>query len=987
MQKLINQLKDICETHLLDEKILIVPSNSVGRQILQALTKDGQGFMNLKAVTLKELAKNLCENRFYEAKLEYIDSVVSLQFLINKIKELLLNNKLNYFNKIEVNSTLCTSLLNSLLEIRMAGLESSALDENSFVSDSKGQDIKLMLSCYEAMLKENNYIDSAKQYKTSVEILDSNLSGSREKLYYVVPDLELTYLEMSFLEKLTKGHYTKLHLSNNLEVGKEFNLLKAYGESNEVNQVFQSIKKMGVALDTIAVFYTDTNTYTQLFYDGSCQYGIPITFGDGINIKNSTSGRLFSNLISWIKQGFLASSLYDIFLSGDFKVVSDESISIGYLVNQLKDMGIGWGRTRYLLCLDNAIKLCEDKVHTCVENYKDHYEKKHIKLQALRKLIDSILEAIPEQTEEGLIDFKKLIIGLGKLIDEYSNIKSEIDGEGKKSILDILKLSTVNCEPLVNQKDAIEFLEDIISGLRVKVANPKNGFLHICSYRSGTYIHRSSNFLVGVDSGKFPGSGLEDPIVLDTERTKLSPYLSLKCDEINRNNEYMNRLISSLSGKVFISYSSFDTTSNRAQYPSFMMLKVYRFLEKDNSLDYSSLSSSFTNEASFAITSPEEALDEAQWWLSRAALNNGKLKMDSLVAYYKDLGKGITARANRETDKFTAFDGKLSALSGDFNPKINSNMSMSTSQLEMIGKCPYEYFLKYILNIKVPEEYEYDASVWLDPAQRGSLLHSVFENFYKRLKDNHERPSLVKHADLINSIGEEFIDIYKMEIIPPSEIVFQQERSEILQCCRVFLISEEEENSKAAPCYFELSFGREDDNDEIGVIDKVEISLKNNSKIYIKGIIDRVDKEAEGLYRIIDYKTGSSYNYDNADVFKEGRQLQHALYSVALEQILRDKAICISPRVIEAGYIFPTLKGKGGRYMRNQENRDEFYEILDMLLVHLEKGSFHMTNNLADCRYCDYKDICEREALERYIGDKIADIDESINDKGGEIDG
>jgi ATP-dependent helicase/nuclease subunit B len=986
MKNLTNQLRDICSSHILEEKILIVPSNSVGRQILQAITKDDVCFINLKAITLNELAYELCKNRFYEKNTEYLENVVSLQFIMNKVEELLSGEKLHYFDKMQVNSKICSTILSSIMEIRMAGINSYDLDEDSFVSKSKGQDIKKILAGYEEILKENNYFDNAMLYKSSLEILNKNTTECLEKLYYVVPNLELQFLEMSFLEKLTKGHCAELQLTKDVNGGKNFSLSKAYGESNEVHHIFKSIKNMGVPLDDMAVFYTDTNTYTQLLYDVSIGYEIPITFGDGINIKNSTSGRLFFKLTNWVRQGFFASCLYDIFLSGDFKI-EDENITIGYLAKLLKNVGIGWGRNRYLISIDNEIEKNKQKITNCEVGYKDYYEKKQLNLQLLRNLIKTILAYIPEEDEEGTINFKNLTNGIASIIYEYSKNKNEIDLEAKKTIIDILKLCGTNCEPLINQNDAIEFLEDSISGLRVHVSNPKSGHIHICSYTGGVYVHRKTNFLMGMDAGKFPGSGLEDPIVLDAERKKLSPYLPLREEEINNKSEKMNRLLSSISGDIFVSYSCFDTTSNRTQYPSFIMLKLYRLLENNNSLDYSSLSNSFINRVSFATANPEESLDEAQWWLSSAIKNNSKIKVSSISEFYSGLTKGINAMTNRESEKFTEFDGKLNEYSGEFNPKNNENMIMSTSQLETLGKCPYGYFLKYILNIKVPDEVGYDASIWLDPATRGSLLHSVFEKFYKKLKDKNEKPCLDKHELLLNSIAEELLDNYKKEVVPVSEIVYEQEKNEILQSCRFFLVSEEEKNDKAEPCYFELSFGKEDKNDEIGVIDKAQILLKDDSKIYLRGIIDRVDKVSEGKYRIIDYKTGSSYNYDSVDVFKGGRQLQHALYSVALEQILRDQGICDFPEVIEAGYIFPTLKGKGQRYMRNQQNRVEFYNILNNVLMHLEKASFHMTNDMGDCTYCDFKDICERVNLEGFIDLKINDIEGNIYGKGCEIDG
>lgn len=169
-------------------------------------------------------------------------------------------------------------------------------------------------------------------------------------------------------------------------------------------------------------------------------------------------------------------------------------------------------------------------------------------------------------------------------------------------------------------------------------------------------------------------------------------------------------------------------------------------------------------------------LDEAQWWLSSAFKNKGKLKVSSIIDFYKDLAMGVMAAANRESGKFTEFDGKLSEFRAEFNFRNNTEMIMSASQLETLGKCPYEYFLKYILKIKVPDEVQVDAGVWLDPAARGSLLHSVFEKFYRVLKNKKEKPSFAQHESLINSITEKIIAEYRMEMVPPSEIVFQQEK-------------------------------------------------------------------------------------------------------------------------------------------------------------------------------------------------------------------
>jgi hypothetical protein len=52
-------LSDICNTHRLREKILIVPSFSQGHQITESLVKNGHSYINLRIKTLSSLAHEI----------------------------------------------------------------------------------------------------------------------------------------------------------------------------------------------------------------------------------------------------------------------------------------------------------------------------------------------------------------------------------------------------------------------------------------------------------------------------------------------------------------------------------------------------------------------------------------------------------------------------------------------------------------------------------------------------------------------------------------------------------------------------------------------------------------------------------------------------------------------------------------------------------------------------------------------------------------
>ena len=89
------------------------------------------------------------------------------------------------------------------------------------------------------------------------------------------------------------------------------------------------------------------------------------------------------------------------------------------------------------------------------------------------------------------------------------------------------------------------------------------------------------------------------------------------------------------------------------------------------------------------------------------------------------------------------------------------------------------------------EELSYDANKWLDPATRGSLLHSIFETFYKEMKQPNAKPSYAIHYEKIMGIAVNLIEKEKEILLPPNERVYQRELNDLLACCDIFLKEEE----------------------------------------------------------------------------------------------------------------------------------------------------------------------------------------------------
>jgi ATP-dependent helicase/nuclease subunit B len=249
----------------------------------------------------------------------------------------------------------------------------------------------------------------------------------------------------------------------------------------------------------------------------------------------------------------------------------------------------------------------------------------------------------------------------------------------------------------------------------------------------------------------------------------------------------------------------------------------------------------------------------------------------------------------------------------------------------------------------------YDANKWLDAATRGSLLHSIFESFYKKLTQDSTKPSYAKHLGLIVEMAQNLIDEQKEVLPPPNDRAYQRERNDILACCDIFLKEEERHGENYEPLHFEYSFG-------IGEQEPALITLPSG-EIRIAGIIDRVDQSKDNKYHIIDYKTGSTYGYAKNGAFKGGRQLQHMIYALAIEQHLN----LGEGAVEESSYYFPTQKGLAQRFTRKQDKtlRTNGIDILEKLIDAVRHGHFEMTDDVNDCKFCEFTLVCRRHFYDK----------------------
>lgn len=968
---------------------------AAGQSLLQSFTLAGHKAINLKIATVDTLLADKTRYLLYRRKTTLIRGGVAESLLFDILKRLSEAGEITYFSRIEITQGIAGALFSSLLEMKLAGLNYGDVKPESFVNPDKGADLLKVWQEYDHLLLEKNLVDKA-------SLLHLALARDRKqdhRIYIIPTNLSLTPLEEEFLQSfLHPENHEPLHIPSPLGLnhparknfaalsfppalqkegnsfawlydlpnlppsykGMSTELFHACGESNEVKEIIRRIRDKNLPFDHCALYYTAAKPYTQYLYEVSQQYGIPVTFGGGVSIMNTHPGRFFFALLAWIKDNYSASHFYTLLTSPDFQSSSRDAPPASALARAFRSLKIGWGRDRYLSCLQKEIKATESPAEKAA-------------LTHLINLFRELFEHIPPYGEHNMLDKKAFFTGVSHITTKYSRVTNELDAEAKSVIQETLESVAAILEGPAPFTETMLRAEKSLTALQVGRSSPKAGHLHVDSYRKGPWLNRPLVFVAGLDNLRFPGAVREDPILLDVEREKLSPGLELKKYR-NRENLYrMTELLCQQQGEVTLSYAAFNTTESRDLFPSPFLLQLYRLKTRDPQKDYASLIQALGERQGFVPLSQSAALDESEWWLNRILRSTADPKEHRkvLLSLHDHLQRGVDAHNARASSSFTVFDGKIEAMAWD------STKPLSASQLESLGKCPFGYMLQYILGIRPPDDLAYDPGAWLDPASRGTLLHSIFEQFYKKITAQKEKPSFARHKALLLTMAEALIDAQKEEYPPPNNIVYAYEKQEMLESCLIFLKSEEEWMGEATPRYFELSFGLRGKN---GVqASPIKITLPSGKHFYLRGIIDRVDMLKDDACMILDYKTGSTYVFNPYKYYKGGRQLQHTLYAVALEEMFRLQDPPRPITVREAGYSFPTLKGEGLRILLHQGDRSRFYEILEVLHQILTRGAFVMTDNKtkdasSDCRYCDYPDVCRYALFREAVAEMLVDL-------------
>ena len=253
---------------------------------------------------------------------------------------------------------------------------------------------------------------------------------------------------------------------------------------------------------------------------------------------------------------------------------------------------------------------------------------------------------------------------------------------------------------------------------------------------------------------------------------------------------------------------------------------------------------------------------------------------------------------------------KINITRPDFGEKIYRSkkkvgVHVSYSQLDTFKMCPLKYSYRYI--IRLPTKPSFATSF-------GTSLHNTLKDFYRLLMDGQK----VSIAILEDLYGKNWVNLG-----------YQSKAHENKQKKKGFnmLRNYYETNSKPfiVPAFIEKDF-----------------SLKIGPYM-LKGRIDRIDEIDNGVYEIIDYKTGKSKREESVN-----KDIQLSIYAMACEEIYGIK-------VARAGWYF--LEDGERKVREKPVDSAKTREEIIAMIKNIEESDFAPDKGF-HCKFCDYKIVC-----------------------------
>ena len=962
-------------------KVLIARTLGEGRELLRQVALRGRSWVGFEVNTLRPLATKFVAREPSAAGRTMIDSFDEHALVERAIDDALAAGRGFRFPALREKVGFRDAVRHSVAALRLGGIASRSIGGPAQASDRQAL-ITAVLRRYEELLEADNLADTATVLATATRILNDTAAPPLSDPTFLLPGLPDRGLAGRFARALQHRGATLLRtdpvegmrvpkgilwdVAPPVAAGSYLHAVERFGGprprielfaagsvQDEVRGVLRRAIDLGAHWDQVEVIAADPSLYGSALHALAESLEIPVTFAVGLPVERTRPGRVVTTYFQWIENDFHESRLRALLEAGDIQPPppGDRLPGPG-LARELRKLRIGWGRERHLARVERAIEGLDSRKRRPLqteESFERFRQRTRDSLLALQALIRPLLDATPPL--DGTVSPAQVATGVKSILARVAP-GTDTDDTARERLfgqLDRIEATLTRPTDYASASAIVKtFLQIRIPAPRAEGTAPWSsaaGHLYLTDFAHGGATGRPYTFVVGMDSGRFPGSTLEDPLLLDRERWRLGRgELPLARERTNEARFNFAQLIARLRGTLTLSYSRWDPAEARELAPAPELLQALRLRQADRTLNFEQLETHLgASESRLPRAELKTDVDAGDVWLRALASPDGRLLngLGAVGRAYPRLGLGMAAAAGLRTDQASVHTGFLGTHEPALSYQDLSGHTFSASGLGSLGACPRRFLFRYILKAYPPDDPEFDAHRWLNPLERGSLLHEVYQHTLERARERGLDPSDEDFLALALSLVDDEGARRLWHVPTPSKAVHEWEMAALRDDARSFV--EMIRNGPAPWIALEMPFGMADDPT---VIDA------DGRPVRVRGYIDRLDDHGDEL-RVVDYKSGTDYGYSRqSGIYDGGRRVQHVIYTLAAAAVL-------NRTVGGMEYHFPTRRGENRMRAFETDKLSTGGLLVATLLDGVAAGHFPATENAKDdCRFCDYGEVC-----------------------------
>ncbi len=300
-----------------------------------------------------------------------------------------------------------------------------------------------------------------------------------------------------------------------------------------------------------------------------------------------------------------------------------------------------------------------------------------------------------------------------------------------------------------------------------------------------------------------------------------------------------------------------------------------------------------------------------------------RLKKPSRFLY--ELGLVSQEHKNVKTLKQNAEITTQEAVQNTEHISYSIPKHFSYSQIKAFESCPYQYKLRHILNI--PTEGGYQASF-------GRSIHNTLQKFFIKINEGAGKNQSALFNDKKTSV---FPSLAILEEIYNKEWIDDWYES------REAMAAHKKTGWNALKIYYEKLKLEPPKTPYL----EQEFTIKFGNDSF-KGVIDRIDEMPDGKHLIMDYKTGKIPKENKLEL-KDKEQL--LIYFLAARDILK-----LIPEKLALNFI---IEDKIMEFAPKEADLEKIQDWISERIKEIKKMDFAAQPEEHNCRFCDYKNICE----------------------------